>query len=105
MRISRRLLSAICAFSFLPAFHLFAQSMQPLPVLQQIENADDPCGFDPILSKAQVVALGPGWGYNYDSLLVDLKTWRQSPYVVIDSVGASVQNRALWRLYSLRVIL
>ncbi|MCI0694542.1 hypothetical protein L0337_21345 [candidate division KSB1 bacterium] len=57
------------------------------------------------MSKAQVVALGPGWGYNYDSLLVDLKTWRQSPYVVIDSVGASVQNRALWRLYSLRVIL
>lgn len=98
MRILRRFLPAICAFFLLPAFHLFAQSMQPLPVVQQIEDADDPCGFDPILAKTQLAALGPGWGYNYDSLLVDLKTWQRSPYVVIDSVGASVQNRALWRL-------
>jgi hypothetical protein len=98
MRISRQFLPAICAFSLLPAFHLFAQSPPDLPVFQQIENADDPCGFDPILAKAQLAVLGPGWGYNYDSLLVDLKTWRQSSYVVIDSVGASVQNRALWRL-------
>jgi len=38
------------------------------------------------------------WGYNYDSLYIDLDIWRNSPYVMIDSIGASVQNRALWRL-------
>ena len=38
------------------------------------------------------------WGYGYDSLLVDLERWGESPYVTIDSIGASVQNRALWEL-------
>ncbi len=37
-------------------------------------------------------------GYGYDSLLVDLERWGESPYVTIDSLGASVQNRALWEL-------
>jgi len=38
------------------------------------------------------------WGYGYDSLLVDLNRWGESPYVTIDSLGATVQNRALWEL-------
>ena len=38
------------------------------------------------------------WGYGYDSLLVALERWGESPYVTIDSIGASVQNRALWEL-------
>jgi hypothetical protein len=42
--------------------------------------------------------LGDGWGYNYDSLMIDLDKWRVSPFVKIDSIGASVQNRALWQL-------
>ena len=45
-------------------------------------------------------AAGPdstnAWGYGYDSLLRDLGQWRKSPYVKIDSIGASVQGRALW---------
>ena len=38
------------------------------------------------------------WGYSSDSLLVDLNRWGQNPFVIIDSLGASVQNRALWEL-------
>ncbi|MDB5102436.1 MAG: putative carboxypeptidase [Fibrobacteres bacterium] len=37
-----------------------------------------------------------GWGYGYDSLLRDLGEWRKSPYVKVDSIGASVQGRAIW---------
>ena len=38
------------------------------------------------------------WGYGYDSLLVDLDRWNENPFVSIDSLGASVQNRAIWEL-------
>lgn len=41
---------------------------------------------------------GDRWGYGYDSLLADLERWRQSPYVTIDSIGASVLGRAIWQL-------
>ena len=37
-----------------------------------------------------------GWGYGYDSLLKDLALWKESPYMRIDSIGASVEGRALW---------
>ena len=37
-----------------------------------------------------------GWGYGYDSLLRDLGVWKQSPHVRVDSIGSSVQKRALW---------
>jgi hypothetical protein len=37
-----------------------------------------------------------GWGYGYDSLLRDLEVWRKDTNVKVDSIGASVQNRALW---------
>jgi len=37
-----------------------------------------------------------GWGYGYDSLLSDLGVWRADSNVRIDSIGASVQHRALW---------
>ncbi len=63
-------------------------------------RADEPdkCGYDAALSKQMLLDLGPHWGYSYDSLLIDLKRWQQSPYVTIDSLGASVQNRAIWQL-------
>ncbi|MFQ6605690.1 MAG: M14 family zinc carboxypeptidase [Fidelibacterota bacterium] len=38
------------------------------------------------------------WGYGYADLLNDLDLWAASPWVTIDSIGASVQNRALWEL-------
>lgn len=37
-----------------------------------------------------------GWGYGYDSLLRDLEEWRGDPHVKVDSIGASVQGRAIW---------
>ena len=38
------------------------------------------------------------WGYGYNDLLGDLVVWSQSPYVTIDSIGSSVENRAIWEL-------
>jgi hypothetical protein len=38
------------------------------------------------------------WGYGFDSLRADIVRWSASPYVHVDSVGASVQNRALYVL-------
>jgi hypothetical protein len=58
----------------------------------------DKCGFDEQLALQMKAELGGNWGYGYDSLLIDLGRWNQSPYVKIDSIGASVQNRALWQL-------
>lgn len=59
----------------------------------------DKCGImDHALSKLSLQMLGDHWGYGYDSLLVDLKRWGESPYVTIDSLGASVQDRGIWEL-------
>ena len=38
------------------------------------------------------------WGYGYEDLLSDLTVWAQSPSVTVDSIGATVQNRAIWEL-------
>ncbi|MFQ5605706.1 MAG: M14 family zinc carboxypeptidase [bacterium] len=58
----------------------------------------DKCGFSEDEARHQLTLLGDRWGYGYDHLLADLQRWQQSPYVKIDSLGASVQNRALWQL-------
>jgi hypothetical protein len=58
----------------------------------------DKCGYDEQLALQMKAELGGNWGYGYDSLLFDLDRWSQSPYVTVDSIGASVQNRALWQL-------
>ncbi len=39
---------------------------------------------------------GDGWGYNYEDMLIDLNKWKFNPYIQIDSIGASVQNRTIW---------
>jgi len=55
------------------------------------------CGVTP--SKINAVSRdSQNWGYGYDSLLADLDLWEESPYVTIDSIGATVQNRAIWEL-------
>lgn len=41
---------------------------------------------------------GDRWGYGYDALRADLDRWRTSPFVRIDSIGASVLGRAIWEL-------
>ncbi|MHC1738156.1 MAG: M14 family zinc carboxypeptidase [Ignavibacteriaceae bacterium] len=38
------------------------------------------------------------YSYGYDSLLSQLNKWRLNPYIVIDSIGKSVQGRAVWML-------
>lgn len=58
----------------------------------------DPCFYDEQRVMQDLEILGPGWGYNYDSLLADLDRWSGSPYVRIDSAGASVQGRTLWTM-------
>lgn len=58
----------------------------------------DPCAFNEAQALELYKILGDGWGYTYDSLLADLGKWKTSPFVTIDSIGASVQNRTIWRL-------
>ena len=61
------------------------------------EILQDKCGYyHRDLALKNLFTQGPHWGYGYDSLLTDLQRWAQSPHVTIDSLGASVQNRALW---------
>lgn len=95
MQLQTRLLRVLYLAVILSFSLSYSQSSHETP---RFIPVDDPCGYDPLASQALLATLGPGWGYNYDSLQVDLQQWRQSPYVTIDSVGASVQNRALWRL-------
>jgi len=58
----------------------------------------DKCGYHSKFAKSYLQILGDHWGYSYDSLLVDLEKWSANPYITIDSLGASVQNRAIWQL-------
>ncbi|MGB2957959.1 MAG: M14 family zinc carboxypeptidase [Bacteroidota bacterium] len=58
----------------------------------------DPCGYPDVDSPEYKIAAAQNWGYGYDSLLSDLGRWGDSPFVKTDSVGASVQNRALYML-------
>lgn len=37
-----------------------------------------------------------GWGYGYDSLLRDLREWKNHRDVRLDSIGATLQGRAIW---------
>jgi len=55
------------------------------------------CGIIPE-NEAQLSRDSQNWSYGYDSLLVDLDRWGESPFVLIDSLGASVQNRGIWEL-------
>jgi len=58
----------------------------------------DKCGYIYGDQTNHFLARTANWGYGYDSLLVDLERWGESPFVTVDSLGASVQNRALWEL-------
>jgi hypothetical protein len=58
----------------------------------------NPCLFDSAYSYHILQSFGPGWGYNYTSLLDDIKVWKNNKFVKVDSVGASLQNRGIWQL-------
>lgn len=78
---------------------IFSQSQYPFFAHHTIyDDSIDKCGFDRKLAVRLQEILGLNWGYGYDSLLADLQRWGQSPYVQIDSIGASVQNRTIWQL-------
>ena len=66
-------------------------------IYSQIELMDK-CGYIYGYQPNHFLARTVNWGYGYDSLLVDLVRWGASPFVTVDSLGASVQNRALWEL-------
>lgn len=38
------------------------------------------------------------WGYGYADLKEDLAVWARNPYVKVDSIGASAENRGIWML-------
>ncbi|MEJ2634381.1 MAG: M14 family zinc carboxypeptidase [Calditrichia bacterium] len=93
------LLSCMLVIAMIPLM-VFSQSQTGQQSAEPVYYGDtmDKCGFDPALAEQMKAILGGNWGYGYDSLLVDLKRWGQSPYVTIDSIGASVLNLALWQL-------
>lgn len=51
------------------------------------------CGFPPEYENNS-----RNWGYGYSDLLEDIEVWRQSPFVSVDSIGSTVQGRAIWEL-------
>ena len=63
----------------------------------QVESVDK-CGYVYGDQPNHFLARTANWGYGYDSLLVDLVRWGASPFVTVDSLGASIQDRALWEL-------
>ncbi len=38
------------------------------------------------------------WGYSYDSTLVFVNSIKKSPFIKVDSIGKSVQGRAIWMI-------
>ena len=96
MIITKRLsLAFIILTSFLNS-NLHAQ--QEINLVEGAIVHIDKCGFyfDDELNFYDVSV--DNWGYSYDSLLTDLDIWRESPFVIIDSIGLSVQDRPLWRM-------
>ncbi len=95
MKTILRPLSTILLHTLL-GLPLFAQSPGPslLPAPDRLPGDGDKCGGE----IAALAAAEPRWGYGYADLLVDLERWGKSPYVTIDTLGRSVQNRLLWEL-------
>ena len=62
----------------------------------QEKPVNDPCGFPDTTSMEYKIAASGNWGYGYDTLLYDLGQWKKSPFVVVDSIGATVQQRTIF---------
>jgi hypothetical protein len=58
----------------------------------------DKCGFPDTTTTAFKLAASGNWGYGYDTLLYDLGEWDKSPFVTVDSIGASFQQRTLFMM-------
>jgi len=83
------------AFFLLLSHSVFAKG----PTLDSLGLGEpDPCGYPDTTAMLYKTEAMANWGYGYDSLLVSISRWRQSPYVRIDSIGRSVQQRGLYTL-------
>lgn len=80
----------------LPHLLLHAPSYAQDPARAGGSADADPCGYPDTSSALYKAAAAMNWGYGYDTLLADLARWRESPFVRVDSVGASVLSRALF---------
>lgn len=78
---------------------LFAVVLSSAVVLHAQErppSSADPCGLPNTASMEYRILASGNWGYGYDTLLIDLARWKSSPFVTVDSIGASVQKRTLF---------
>jgi len=90
------LLKTFLILSILISFVSYAQ--EEINIVTGNVAEYDKCGF-PMDDSDLGQYISPEYmGYSYDSLLIDLELWRMSEYVKIDSIGLSVQGRALWQL-------
>ncbi len=64
----------------------------------QEQRANDPCGYPDTTSLSFRIAASGNWGYGYDTLKIDLQQWSKSPFVKVDSIGATVQQRTMFML-------
>lgn len=85
------------AASIIFLFSLTSQAQDQVYIQGKLMEIDK-CGYMDDENSALSKILAAKWDYGYDSLLIELNSWRLSPYVKIDSIGLSVQQRPLWRL-------
>lgn len=77
-----------CTTALLLIMHAYASA--------QVDFLNDPCGFPDTTTMEFKIAASGNWGYGYDTLLYDLGEWKKSPFVVVDSIGATVQKRTMF---------
>jgi hypothetical protein len=63
-----------------------------------VQRIPDPCGYPDTTTALYRLQALANWGYGYDSLLADLSRWGESPFVRIDTIGLSVQQRGLFMM-------
>lgn len=87
-------------FAVTVALTLFFVSMAPADGTgrKPSPSADDPCGLPDTTTAAYRLAAALNWGYGFDSLKADLPRWDASPFVRVDSIGATVQNRPIYMM-------
>ncbi|MGE5313098.1 MAG: M14 family zinc carboxypeptidase [Acidobacteriota bacterium] len=77
-----------CAFAILTACAVAqAQTTAGMPM--------DPCGYADTTTEAFRIAASGNWGYGFDTLLYDIGEWKNSPYVSVEQIGSTVQNRPM----------
>lgn len=82
------IIPVVLVAAMLPCF------VAPSLFAQQFAPEEDPCGHYLVpLSAAALL-----WGYGLDTLEADVQRWTAHPWVVLDTIGLSVQGRPLLHL-------